>query len=166
MKYSFILLLLFVYGFSQSLKAQELIDHNKMNYLFNPKQNAIIYRDSLYKGSEQFRQLFYRTGDIEIIHLYKKHQGDKIWGGILGVLGAFSTGFGVAYATSSSSSNNKTVGWISAGSGLACTMIGGYLVQSGQRKLVQAVSIFNSRYNKMTAGIGFSGNNAGLVVNF
>jgi hypothetical protein len=166
MKYSFLLILLLDCIFSQSLSAQELIDHNKMNYLFNPKQNTIIYRDTLYKGSEQFRQLFYRTGDIEIIQLYQKHQGDKIWGGILGILGAFTTGFGVAYATSSSSSNNKTVGWISAGSGLACTIIGGYLVQCGQKKMMQAVAIFNSKYNKITAGFGFSGNNAGLVVNF
>jgi hypothetical protein len=165
MKYSSLLLLLFICVFSQSLKAQELIDHNKMNYLFNPKQNAIIYRDTLYKGSEQFRQLFYRTGNIEIIRLYQKHQSNKIWGGILGVVGAFTTGFGVAYATSSSSSN-KTTGWICAGSGLASTIIGGYMVQSGQKKLMQAVAIFNSKYNKITAGFGFSGNSAGLVVNF
>ena len=135
-----------------------------MNYLFNPKQNAVLYNDTLYKGSSQYARLFYRTHDIDLINLYQRHQSNKIWGNILGTAGALATGFGVAYATGTG--NNKTAGWITLGSGLACTIFGTYLIQAGQKNMLIAVQLFNQKYNKNTAGIGISGNAAGLVVNF
>jgi len=149
---------------SLMMKAQERTDHRVMNYLINPKPNSIIYNDTLYKGSNQFKYLFYRTADLQLIHLYQKHQSNKIIGNIIGIAGALAIGFGVGYATNPG--DQKTTGWVLAGSGLACSVAGAYLMQAGQRNLMQAVEIFNSKYNKTSAGIGFSGNRAGLVVNF
>lgn len=161
--YKFLLVLIFLIS-AKTLLAQERVDHQKMNYLFNPKQNAVLYNDTLYKGSNQFAQLFYRTRDIDLINLYQRHQSNKVWGNIFGTVGALATGFGVAYATSSG--NNKTAGWITLGSGLACTIFGTYLIQAGQKNMLMAVQLFNQKYNKNAVGIGISGNSAGLVVNF
>jgi hypothetical protein len=151
---------------SKQLFAQQRINPKQMVYIVNAKPNSILYRDTLYYGSRQFKALFYRTGDSKLIHLYNKHQSNKVWGNILTLTGSIASVFGVVYATSnSSSSEQKTTGWIVTGAGFACSVTGGVLMVSGQRRLYEAVKLFNLTYNK-TAGIGISGNSAGLVVNF
>jgi hypothetical protein len=165
MKYC-LLLLVFAVGFlSPPLSAQQRIDPAKMNYLINPKPNSIIYHDTLYKGSAQFMHLFYKTGDREIIFLYQKHQSNKIWGNIAGVVGTLATASGIIIASGTRNADH-TAGWITAGSGLACTIFGGYLMMASQQNMAIAVDLFNNQYNKSALGIGISGNRAGLVLNF
>jgi len=144
-------------------QAQQRIDPKQMNYIINPKPNTIIYNDTLYRGSNQFKYLFYRTGNLQLINLYKKHQQNKIIGNILGIIGAFSTVAGVSIT---SSPNTKTAGWILIGSGFTSTIVGGYLIASGQKNLLQAVYLFNQEHNKTAIGLGIAGDRAGLVVNF
>lgn len=161
------LVLCFVlFNYSETVFAQERVDHKQMTYLFNPKPNSILYNDTLYKGSNQFAQLFYRTHDDVLINLYTKHQSNKIWGTAIGLVGTIATTVGVIMATGGNNSSNNTAGWITAGSGLACSIFGTYLIQSGQKNLALAVTLFNQKYNKSTVGIGISGHNAGLVLNF
>jgi hypothetical protein len=163
-------LIILVAGFlSLHVSAQQKADPAKMNYLINPKPNAVLYHDTLYKGSIQYRILFYRTADKELIQLYLRHQSNKIWGNIMGIIGTIATASGIVLATSSSSVNNhseRSAGWITVGSGLAFTILGGYLIQEGQRNMAMAVSLFNDRYSKTTLGVGISGDRAGLVINF
>jgi hypothetical protein len=169
MKYHRFLMVFAVYILSLQVSAQQRVDPGKMNYLINPKPNAVLYHDTLYKGSSQYRQLFYRTGDKTLIQLYLKHQSNKVWGGIMGVIGTIATASGIIIATSSSSVNNhseRSAGWITVGSGLACTIFGGYLLQEGQRNMAMAVSLFNDRYSKTTLGLGIADKRAGLVINF
>ena len=166
MRFLSALLILVLFSYSNRLLAQERIDHKQMNYLTNPKPNSILYDDTLYKGSNQYSILFYRTHDDVLINLYLKHQSNKVLGTAIGVVGTIATTVGVVMAAGGTSSANNTVGWITAGSGLACSIFGTYLIQSGQRNLALAVTLFNRKYNKSTVGIGVSGKNAGFVVNF
>ena len=149
---------------AQKSFSQQSIDSKKMNYITNPSPNNIFYHDTLYRGSTEYKALFFRTGDEQLKKLYQLHQTNKVVGGILSFIGAFTTGFGVAYATSGN--GNKTSGWITAGSGFVITLIGGVLTYNGQRNLHQAVEIFNSKYNKASVDIGVAPNKAGLVLNF
>lgn len=165
MKYCLLLLVLAVYLISQPLSAQQRIDPSKMNYLINPKPNAIIYHDTLYKGSAQYMHLFYRTRNVEIIHFYQKHQSNKIWGNIAGVVGTIATASGIIIASGNRTADH-TAGLVTAGSGLACTIFGGYLMMAGQQNLAMAIDLFNNQYNKAAIGIGISSNRAGLVINF
>ena len=79
-------------SFSQ---AQQRLEPGQMHYIINPKPNNIFYRDTLYQGSKQFMQLFYRTRDQQLIDLYLKHQSNKVAGQILGVAGSFAMIFGI-----------------------------------------------------------------------
>ena len=73
----------------------------------------------------------------------------------------------IGVANASSNTDNKTPGWIAAGSGLVATIAGGYLVLIGQQKIAIATELFNRRYAaRTTAGIGVTGNGVGLVVKF
>lgn len=145
--------------------AQQHYDPKAMVYVQSNKPNTIIYNDTIYKGSSQYKTLFYRTGDKDLVKLYQQHQTNKIAGGIIGTLGSIALFVGVANA-SSSNTDNKTPGWIAAGSGLVATIAGGYLVLIGQQKITLATELFTKRYAKTTAGIGFTGNGVGLVVKF
>lgn len=136
MKFWKLALIIILISCSKSLFAQERVDHRKMNYFTNPKPNSILYNDTLYKGSAQFSRLFYRTHDIVLIDLYQRHQSNKLWGTALGLVGSITTTIGVIMATAYNNNvNNNTAGWITAGSGLACSIFGAHLVQSGQKKL-------------------------------
>lgn len=143
---------------------QQRLEPKAMNYVINPKTNNIIYNDTIYKGSAEFRQLFYRTRDPELIDLYQKHQANKIAGQIIGLTGTLATIFGISMV--SSSRIDKGTGWALLGGGFAVTLTGGYLTFMGQRNLQMAVSLFNQQYHKTTLGIGISNNNAGLVFKF
>jgi hypothetical protein len=149
---------------SSSTYAQQQYNTKQMVFVPTNKPNTIIYNDTIYKGSKQFKTLFLRTGDKDLAKLYQQHQSNKIAGGIIGTLGSVAMIIGVSQATSSS--NNKTGGWIAVGSGLAATIVGGYLVLIGQQKIAIATEFFNRRYATTTAGIGFTGNGIGLVVTF
>ena len=147
-----------------SLNAQQKIEKNAMNYVIGVKPNNIIYHDTLFRGSAQFEQLFYRAHNQNLIDLYRKHQSNKIAGQVLGVTGTIATIFGISMITSSSS--DKGTGWALLGGGFAATLTGGYLTIMGQRNLQMAVILFNRQYNGVSLGIGFSEKNAGLVFKF
>ena len=156
---------------STRLVAQQRIDPSKMNYLFNPKQNSIIYRDTVYRGSKEFRELFYRTHDDLLISFYQKHQTNKIWGNAFVGAGTILTAYGVITLTSGNTpgkKTNHTGAWISTGSGLLCTIFGGYLMMEGQKNLLIAVQLFNQRYagSHVTASAGLSASGASFTLNF
>lgn len=159
-----ILLTVFLCAVSISLVAQQRVEPKAMNYLISSKPNNIIYNDTLYKGSLQFKQLFYRTRNPELIHFYEKHQSNKIAGQVIGIAGTLASIFGVSRI--SSSSTDKGVGWALLGSGFAATLAGGYLTVMDQRNLQMAVDLFNQHHNKTALGIGFSDKRAGLVFKF
>lgn len=147
-----------------SLVAQQRVDPKSMHYLISTRPNNIIYNDTIYQGSVQFRQLFYRTHNPELINFYQKHQSNKIAGQLIGVAGTLASIFGGARVSSSNS--DKATGWILLGGGLAATLTGGYLSFMGQRNLQMAVDLFNQQHNKTAMGIAFSGSQAGLVFTF
>ena len=146
---------------SFSAGAQQRIEPNRMNYIIGPKPNNIIYHDTLFKGSTQFRELLFRTSNPELILYYQKHQSNKIAGQVIGILGTVATIVGISRVTSSGA--DKSAGWALLGGGFAATLAGGYLSLMGQRNLIMAVTLFNQQYNKTALGIGISGSNAGLV---
>lgn len=159
-------ILLLVGGLQNNVKAQQVLDPGKLNYFINPKTNTLLYEDTLYRGAREFKALFYRMGDPLLIHLYQKHQSNKIFGNILGVLGAGMMGAGVGLA----SNNHQSTGWILIGAGFTSTIVGGYLIASGQKNLLMAVQFFNEKQHqklpKIQASIGFSANKIGLAINF
>jgi len=147
-----------------SSDAQQRIDPKGMNYLVAAKPNNIIYNDTVYKGSSQFQQLFYRTHNPELIVLYEKHQSNKITGQVVGIIGTLATIFGITIV--SSDRTDKGTGWILIGSGFVTSITGGYLTLMGQRNLQMAVTLFNQQHAKAALGIGVSNSNAGLVYKF
>jgi hypothetical protein len=144
--------------------AQQRLEPRAMNYVNNAKPKSIIYHDTLYSGSKQFEQLFYRTADMELIRLVKKHQSNKITGQILGFAGTIATIIGINRVTSGST--EKGLGWALIGGGFAATLTGGYLTLMGQKNLIMAITLFNQRYHQAALGIGVSQNTAGLVYKF
>lgn len=143
--------------------AQRRIDRTEMNYLIGVKPNNIIYRDTLYTGSKQFMQLFYRTRNAELIDLYEKHQSNKVAGNVMSYAGTIATIIGISMV---SSGNNKGTGWAVLGGGFATTLTGGYLIFKGQQNLMNAIIIFNNQYNRTSLGIGVGDRSGGLVLNF
>lgn len=135
-----------------------------MHYIINPKPNSIIYRDTLYRGSKEFMQLFYRNNDTQLMELYRKHQSNKISGQVLGIVGSFALIIGIGRV--SSDTKDKGVGWALIGGGFVSTLTSGYLLVQSQRNLNTAVTLFNQRYNKASLGIGISQQQAGFVYNF
>jgi hypothetical protein len=156
----FVCLFISICSFAQ---AQQRLEQGQMHYIINPKPNNILYRDTLYKGSKQFMQLFYRTRDQQIIHLYLKHQSNKVAGQILGLAGSFAIIFGVRNL---SEENKKGTGWAMIGGGFASLITGGYLTLQGQRNLALAVTLFNQRHNKAVLGVGITQQQAGFVYKF
>ena len=155
-------IIILIIGFSS--KAQERIDPKGMNYVMMRKPNNIIYHDTLYSGRKQFEQLFYRTMDLQLIHLIEKHQSNKISGQILGIVGTIATIIGISKL--GSLDGNKGAGWALVGGGFAVSLTGGYLTLMGQKNLNMAVTLFNQKYHQAALGIGVAGNNAGLVYKF
>lgn len=164
--YKFLVLGVFFLCCQQVSKAQQLILPHQLNYFINPKPNTLLYNDTLYRGAREFKGLFYKTGNLQLIHYYQKHQQNKIWGNVLGILGAGMMGAGVGLA----SNHHSGLGWTFIGGGFCTTVVGGYLIASGQKNLILAVDLFNKlshqQLPKVQAGIGFSGSSAGLVINF
>lgn len=161
MRFVFVLLGLV---FFQGLSAQQRLEPGRMHYLTNPKPNSILYRDTLYRGSKEFMQLFYRTRDQQLIDLYEKHQSNKITGQVLGVVGSFALIFGISRV--SSNDNQKGLGWGLIGGGFVATITSGALILQSQRQLYTAVTLFNQRHNKASLGIGLADKQAGLVYKF
>ncbi|MEO8173521.1 MAG: hypothetical protein ABI581_10575 [Sediminibacterium sp.] len=146
-----------------SAKAQQRLDPKGMTYFISQKPNTIIYHDSIFTGSKQFKYLFYRTSDTELISYYKRHQSNKITGQILGFAGTIMTIIGIRNI---GSDDHKSLGWALAGGGFATTLFGGYLSFKGMQNLQTAVTLFNQRYHGASLSIGISNNTAGLVYKF
>ncbi len=142
--------------------AQQKFNPKGMNYLIGPKVNNIIYHDSIFRGSNEFKHLFYRTGDAELLKLYSKHQTNKIVGQTLGVVGVISILVGV----NNLSGDTKSLGWGMIGGGLLTSIAGGYFTLSSQRNLQMAIAVFNKQYNTAALGIGIGNQSAGLVYKF
>ncbi len=162
MKRIFFLSVLLIAGIAT--KAQQKMDAGGMNYFFNPKPNTIIYHDTIFTGKKQFEQLFYRTGDINLIRLVQKHQSNKIAGQVIGFVGAVAIFAGIRKL--SSSDNNKSNGWAMIGGGFAASLASGYLILMGQKNLEMAVILFNKQYHKAALGVGVADKQAGLVFKF
>lgn len=143
--------------------AQQKMEKDGMNYLIAPKPNSILYHDTLYKGSVQFKQLFYRDGNYELIQLFERHQSNKIAGQVFGISGTIATIVGLSML---SSGDNNSTAWLVFGTGFAATITGGYFTLMGQRNLQMAVTLFNQTHSKQSLGIGMSKNNVGLVYKF
>lgn len=142
--------------------AQQKFNPNGMNYLVGAKQNNIIYHDSVFRGSGEFKHLFYRTGNSELLSLYRKHQTNKIVGQSFGVIGAL----GILVGINNLNGINKSFGWTMIGGGLLTSVAGGYFTLCGQRNLQMAIAIFNQQYNKAALGIGVGDKSVGLVYKF
>ncbi len=157
-----ILVFICVIALSIFCDAQQQLTPNGMSYLVGTKQNNIIYHDSIFRGSAEFKHLFYRTGNPELLSLYRKHQTNKIVGQSFGVIGAI----GILVGINNLNGDNKSFGWTMIGGGLLTSIAGGYFTLSGQRNLQMAIAIFNQQYNKATLGIGVGDKSAGLVYKF
>jgi hypothetical protein len=142
--------------------AQQRLNKNGMTYLVGPKPNNIVYNDSVFRGSNEFKHLFFRTGDSRLIGYYEKHQANKIAGQVCGLVGAV----GILIGINQLSGSDKGLGWALIGGGFAASVTGGYFTMTAQKHLVMAVTLFNSQYNRSAAGIGVSRGSAGLVYNF
>jgi hypothetical protein len=159
-----LLLTIMLISISVSTKAQQRIPRGEMSYLMATKQNSIIYRDTLYSGSQQFKYLFYRTRDETLIRFYEKHQSNKLIGSALGAAGAIAIFTGVSKLSNSSSSKGEAWAWL--GGGVAGLLSGGYLIFMGQQNLQAAVTLFNQRYGHTSLNLGMGDKQAGLVLKF
>ena len=151
--------------FSHSAKGQEKYDPHAMNYLLLSKPNNILYNDTIYKGSAQFKQLFFRQGNLNLMELYKKHQSNKITGQLLSLTGTIAMIIGIGKVTGDSG-QDKGAGWALIIGGFATGITGGYLSLMGQRNLQLAVALFNQQNQKRILGMGVDKNRVGLVYNF
>jgi hypothetical protein len=147
---------------TQCLKAQQALPSGKMSYTVLSKPNNIIYNDSIFKGSAQFKQLFYRTNNPEIIIAYQKHQSNKIVGQVFGFTGAIAILAGVGHLSGST----KGLGWGLIGGGFLASVAGGYFTLVGQNHLLSAVDLFNQKHTKPTVSLGLGKQSAGLVYKF
>lgn len=152
-------------GCMTAVEAQMRTDPSKMNYLLNTKANNILYRDTVYRGSREFRMLFERTGDTDIMRLYKRHQTAKIMSQVFTLVGSIAIGIGVAEVTGGNP-DLKTAGWLLIGGGFITSTYGGYLLIRSQQHLLQAVTVFNTRHNTGSIGIGIGRRQLGLVYKF
>ncbi|OYZ02619.1 MAG: hypothetical protein B7Y37_02190 [Sphingobacteriia bacterium 28-36-52] len=146
----------------QFVVAQQALPKGKMSFTAMTKPNNIVFNDSIYKGSNQFKQLFYRTGNPEIIQSFQKHQSNKITGQVLSFSGAIALLIGI----NNLSGSNKGMGWTLIGSGFVASIAGGYFTLVGQNHLLSAVDLFNSQYKKSTVSLGLGKQSAGLVYKF
>jgi len=146
----------------QLVIAQQALPKGKMSYTAMTKPNNIVFNDSIFKGSVQFKQLFYRMGNPEIIHSFQKHQSNKITGQVLNFIGAITLISGISYL----SGNTKGLGWTLIGTGFAASIAGGYFTFVGQNHLLNAVDLFNEQNKKSTVSLGFGPQSAGLVYKF
>jgi hypothetical protein len=148
---------------SVSSHAQQRLNPKGMTYLIMQKPNNIVYHDTVFTGSRQFRDLFFRTQDQELLMYYEKHQSNKITGQVLGFVGTITLFIGIRTL---SDDNRKGLGWGLIGGGFATALAGGYLTMKGQQNLQMAVTLFNRKYHQAALGIGVADNTAGLVYKF
>ncbi len=163
-----VICLLLALGFLNSTTAQLPIKRNQMTYFQTRKPNSIIYDDTLYRGSREFKKLFYRTNDVVLKSLYQHHQSNKIWGGFLGTTGTIAITTGLYFAGGDRQQINRKGGWMILGGGLVSTILGGYLINRSNDNLAFAVQWFNHRHakTKTTASIGMADNGIGLQLNW
>jgi hypothetical protein len=147
---------------AQLVVAQQPLPKGKMSFTAMTKPNNIVYNDTIYKGSTQFKQLFYRTGNQEIIQSFQKHQTNKITGQALNFVGAITLITGISYL----SGTTKGLGWTLIGTGFAASIAGGYFTFVGQNHLLTAVDLFNQQYIKSTVSLGLGQQSVGLVYKF
>lgn len=156
----FIIVLLFISV--QSLKAQQPLPKGEMSYTIMTKPNNIVFNDSIFKGSTQFKQLFYRTQNPEIIDAYLKHQKNKITGQIFSFAGAITLLVGV----NNLSGTKKGLGWSLIGGGFLSSIAGGYFNLISQNHMLTAVNLFNQQHKKSTVSLGIGQQSAGLIYKF
>lgn len=161
MKKILIIIVLLFISF-QGLRAQQPLTKGAMSYTIMTKPNNIVFNDSIFKGSTQFKQLFYRTQNPEIINAYLKHQSNKITGQIFSFAGAISLLVGV----NNLSGTKKGLGWTLIGGGFLSSIAGGYFNLIGQNHLLTAVNLFNQQHKKSTVSLGLGKQSAGLVYQF
>jgi hypothetical protein len=149
---------------NNAAQAQIPLQKGKMNVLTNLKPNNILYRDTLYSGSKSFKSLLYRTNDPEIIRYYQKHQENKIVGQVVGLAGTVATIIGISELTGSNP--NRGLGWSLVAGGFVSNLAGGFLLLESKRNLVNAVNLFNMKYNQSSIGIGVGDKQMGLVYKF
>lgn len=149
-------------AFAFSCTAQQRLNKNGMTYLVGPKLNNIVYNDSVFRGSNEFKHLFFRTGNSQLIGYYEKHQANKIAAQVCGFAGAL----GILIGINQLSGSDKGLGWALIGGGFAASVTGGYFTMTSQKHLLMAVTLFNKQYNRSSAGIGVGQQSAGLVYNF
>ncbi|MFP5040109.1 hypothetical protein [Parasediminibacterium sp. JCM 36343] len=169
MKYSFLVarfagLSIFLLMLSHLAVAQQRLPPKQMTYIATNKPNSIFYNDTIYTGSAEFRRLFYRTRDPQLIELYQIHQFNKVTGSVLGSVGTVALSLGALYASGNHKAISRSGGWVMAGSGLVAAITGGYLLNRGTGNLILATRVFNKRYALPSAAIGISDNGVGLVM--
>jgi len=152
-----------VYSYSQ-----QRMEPGKMIYIYTNHPYCILYNDTLYSGSKEFRKLFYKTGNKPLIDLYKLHQSCKIWGNGIIYVGTIASIWGfTAISNKSSNTSQRTLGWVGLLGGIGCDIGGEVLIMNGQKALATAVHLFNIKYSKKTSvnlGVGYRA--AGLVINW
>ena len=144
--------------------SQQYLPPKEMSLIQSNKVNSIFYKDTLYKGSKQFKPLLYNTHDVQIIKFYRDHQFHKIAGNALSITGSLALTAGCYYASGDRANINRTTGWLMAGSGLFIAFAGGYLINASTNDLLLAIYIFNRRYAPHKTSIHLSGTGVGLTV--
>ncbi len=161
------ILIAFLFCYADMCMAQQKLEPGKMSYIYTSHPYCILYKDTIYAGSREFRKLFYRTGNQPLIDLYKLHQKCKIWGNGITYVGTIASIWGIAtISDKTSSSSQRTLGWVSLIGGVGCDIGGTILIMNGQKALATAVHLFNLKYAKATVGIGVGAQEAGLVMNW
>jgi len=150
-----------------TLHAQQKVASGKMSYIYTSHPYCILYHDTLFSGSKEFRKLFYLTGNAPIINLYKLHQSCKIWGNGMTYIGTLATLWGVVKVSDKSiTSSERSLAWVSILGGVGCDIGGTVLITNGQRALAAAVHLFNVKNSKTTINLGVGNKEAGLVINW
>lgn len=155
------LIALFFCLLCQYSHAQLKLESKGITQLTGAMPNNLVYNDSIFRGSKEFKHLFLRTGNSKMIALYKQHQTNKIIGQLVSILGAVTMVTGVNQL-----SENKGLGWGLIGGGFITGTIGGSFTGLSQKKLRMAICLFNQQYGSTSLGLGAGSKSAGLVYNF
>ena len=156
-----LLLIMMLVVLAETGFSQQKLNKSGITYLVAPKTNNLVYHDSVFRGSSEFKHLFLRTGDSRLTGLLDKHQTNKIIGQVAGVIGAVGVIVGINQLSS-----DKGLGWAMIGGGFAASVAGGYFTLCSQRNLTMAVSLFNQQYSRAVADIGVGNRSVGLVYKF
>ncbi|MDX2049430.1 MAG: hypothetical protein SFU87_21770 [Chitinophagaceae bacterium] len=164
-QYLFLLFFLFVLTVGAFCQQQFKYEPDKMALLKPLRKPSIIYKEKIYIGSRQMKELFADEGTPEQISYLNRYSTNNTLAGIFGFIGGFGVGYGGVLVISGDKD-----GWPWLGGGAVVTLLAGLLQGSANKNLQIAVTTFNEDKSKKTSKVvlnaGLTTNGAGVQLRF